>query len=276
MSTLHTYHCDQRSDEWFELRRGIVTASVVGRLVTSRAKSAADYDCPGCGAKVMHPCLSKTSKGDPKPIQTLHPERHQYAADNAADSPRIIEAATGDDVRTLTVTLVAERITGTSEDGYLNADMIRGIEEEPRAREKYAETHEGVEEVGFLLRDFGGYQLGLSPDGLVGTDGLLEIKAPRAKGHLQTILSDEVPVQYVGQLQAALLVSGRKWVDFVSWFGGLPMWTKRVYPDHAWHAAILAAVQTFEHNATQLLADYSKATDGLPMTEPRPDLEVVI
>ena len=123
-----------------------------------------------------------------------------------------------------------------------------------------------------MLRDFDGYQIGLSPDGLVGEEGLLEIKAPRAKGHLQTILADEVPAQYVPQVQTALLVSGRKWLDFVSWFGGLPMFTKRVYPDPVWHAAILAAVQTFEHNAAGLLADYRKATDGLPMTEPRPDL----
>jgi hypothetical protein len=67
-----------------------------------------------------------------------------------------------------------------------------------------------------MRRDEDGWTLGYSPDGLVGDDGLIEIKAPRAKTHLRTILADEVPAHYMAQCQAGLLVTGRKWIDFVS------------------------------------------------------------
>jgi predicted phage-related endonuclease len=101
----------------------------------------------------------------------------------------------------------------------------------------------------------------------VGDDGLIEIKCPRAKSHLSTIVADEVPAYYMGQLQAGLLVSGRKWIDYVSFCAGMPMFVKRVLPDENWHAAIVEAVAAFEKAAEQMASDYLTAAVGLPTTE---------
>ena len=157
----------------------------------------------------------------------------------------------------------------------MTADMWRGVEHEPFARMKYAEHHAPVTECGFMVREIGGARLGLSPDGLVGDDGLIEIKAPRAKGHLQTILSGRVPSFHMAQLQAGLLVSGREWVDFISFCGGMPLFVKRVLPAPDWFEAITAAVEKFEQVAAEMTAAYKQAAADMPATE-RIELEVVI
>ena len=213
---------EQRSEAWYAARCGIVTASVVGKLLTPTLK----------------------------------------VADN-------------DTARGVTASLVAERITGHVEPTFTSDDMWRGIEHEPIARDLYSGHHGEAVECGFMRLDGDGWTLGYSPDGLVGNDGLIEIKCPRAKGHVATILADAVPTYYMAQLQAGLLVSGRKWIDYVSFCAGLPLYVKRVTPDPAWQDAIVAACQQFEANAAQMLAAYAKAIDGLPTTE-RIDLEIVI
>jgi hypothetical protein len=206
----------QGSDEWHDQRRGVVTASVVGQLVT----------------------------------------------------PKALKIAANDKSRSIVAQLVAERITGYTDPTYVGDDMLRGVEDELRARELYATVYQRpVREVGFLLRKEDTWQLGYSPDGLVGADGLIEVKAPRAKGHLSTILADEVPAEYMAQCQAGLLVSGREWLDFISFSGGMPMWHKRVLPEPAWQDAIVTAVEQFEATAAEMVADYAGKTEGLPATE---------
>ena len=79
--------------------------------------------------------------------------------------------------------------------------------------------------------------------------------------------ADEVPAENMAQLQCGLLVSGREWIDYVSFCGGMPLWVKRVEPDPKWQAAIVAAVAAFEEAVAQMVADYHKAVTGLPMTE---------
>jgi putative phage-type endonuclease len=221
--TLHEYpKVDQGSPEWHTLRRGIVTASVVGKLITPTLK-VADND---------------TSRG-------------------------------------LTATLVAERITGFTEDTPMNADMWRGVDSEPIARDIYSGLHQQAVETGFMLRKEQGWQLGYSPDGLIADDGLLEIKAPRQKTHLITILSGvHVPAHYMAQCQAGLLVSGRKWLDFVSYCGGMPLWVSRVYPNHDWFEVIEAACRRFEETAAEMVDRYTGAVDGLPATERIVELEM--
>lgn len=258
----------QGSDEWHEQRRGLVTASVVGKLVTKRALTGIDYECPDCGARPDAPCLSKVRRGGEvaTPIKSLHPGRAEVA--RHSDAPPVLDVARGDEATGLTLQLVAERIAGYIDPTYIGDDMLRGIEEEPRARDLYAEFYRRkVTETGFLLRKEDTWQLGYSPDGLVGDDGLIEIKAPRAKTHLRTILSGEVPDQYMAQCQAGLLVSGRAWLDFISFSGGMPMWHKRLYPDPAWQEAIVAAVEQFETTAAQMVEEYEAKTVGLPPTE---------
>lgn len=222
--TLHLYpDVIQGSEQWHDLRRGIVTASVVGKLLTPALK----------------------------------------VADN-------------DTSRAITATLAAERITGWTDETAMTSDMWRGVTCEPIARDLYSEHHAPADEFGFMLLEEDGWSLGLSPDGIVGDEGLIEIKAPRARTHLATILADRVPPQYMGQCQAALMVSGRKWLDFVSFYGGLKLWTKRVHPDPDWFAAIEAACRQFEKNVTDLTAAYATTTARLPATERVRDEDMVI
>ena len=95
-------------------------------------------------------------------------------------------------------------------------DIERGNRLEPIARQEYeARTLTPVEEVGFIESDDS--LLGYSPDGLVGEDGLIEIKAPRKSKHLETVFKNEVPLEHIAQIQGGLLLTGRKWLDFISY-----------------------------------------------------------
>lgn len=263
--TLHIYaDLEQRSKEWYEARCGIVTASAVGNLISVNPPNAITVDCPTCKAGAGDPCLSAARK-TPTPIKTLHDARNEAAS----NLPPVYGPADNDTARNLLATLAAERITGYVEDTWISNDMWRGIESEPYARDLYAEhcTDQPVTEVGFMVRDYGDFVLGYSPDGLVGDDGLIEIKAPRQKGHLATVVSNEVPAHYMAQLQTGLLVSGRKWIDFVSYSGGMHLWPKRVTPDPKWQAAILAAAARAEQAIEEQVAAYEQAVVGLPLAE---------
>lgn len=214
--TLHVYEdLEQGTPEWLAARAGIVTASVVGQLVTAK---------------------------------TVKPAANDYS-------------------RALTATLVAERITGHVEAIYESADMLRGTLDEPYARDIYSDHYAPANEVGFMVRDDWGFRLGYSPDGLVGNDGLIEIKSRRQKKQLATILADEVPLENMAQIQCGLLVSGRDWLDYVSYCGGMPLYVTRVLPDEKWQKAIIEAVTTFEETAAQMLEAYAVAVDGSPLTE---------
>lgn len=218
--SLTTYpHLEQGGDAWLEARRGIITASVIGALITTKTLAVAN---------------NETSRGTIAKI-------------------------------------VAERITGEVEQSYINDDMARGNFVEPIARGWYATNHAPVTELGFMVREVDGCRVGFSPDGLVGDDGLIEIKAPRAKGHLLTHLSGEVPSHHLAQIQCGLLVSGRSWCDFISYHGGLPVFCKRVEADERWAEAIRRTVVEFEATASDMQATYTANTQGLPATEPLPD-----
>lgn len=260
---------EQGTDEWLAARCGIVTASTVGKLLTVSRWGALDYLCPDCGAECGMPCLSKAKKadGEPTPIKTMHPARVEWARDHADTSPLIVQPATGDDARNLTLSLVAERITGHVDQAYINTDMWRGILEEPAARQAYSEHHAPVEEMGFITRTINGHRIGYSPDGLVGKDGLIEIKSRLQKKQLHTILDQGVPAENMAQLQCGLLVTGRKWIDYVSFSGGMPLWVTRVLPDPNWFDAITQAVALFEANAADMITRYRSAVDGLPVME---------
>jgi hypothetical protein len=265
---------EQGSEAWHDQRRGLVTASVVGRLLTVGAPGPIDYACPDCKATVNAPCISRTRK-EPTPIKTMHDARATVAAEQAKNAPPVIEVADNETSRALTATLVAERITGFTEDTPMSRDMNRGVWSEPFARDLYSIHYEPVTEIGFMRYEGDGWALGYSPDGLVGDDGLIEIKAPRSKTQLLTVITDDVPTHYMAQCQAGLLVSGRKWLDFVSYAGGMHVYVKRVLPDRAWFAAIEAACRTFETTAAAMVADYQKRTAGRPLA-PRIDFELEV
>lgn len=267
----------QRSEAWFAARRGLVTASSVGKLISVGSPGATEYECPKCGSAPTHPCLSLVKK-TPTPIQKPHDERTAVAAKEAATAPPVLSVADNETSRALTATLAAERVAGFTEETPMSSDMSRGVWSEPFARDLYSTHYAQAVECGLMVRTEDGWSLGWSPDGLVEPDGAIEIKAPRSKGHLLTVVAGEVPQHYMAQCQAALLVSGRAWIDFVSYVGGLHIYVKRVLPDPAWFAVIEAACRKFESDAAALVADYSQRVEGRPVAERIPtyfDLEVV-
>jgi len=110
--------------------------------------------------------------------------------------------------------LAAEILTGAAEDSYSNKYMEWGNECEPQARAMYEfETGSDVDQVAFIeLNEY----IGVSPDGLIGDDGLIEIKCPKTTTQLQRFLSGDFPSTYKAQVQGQLWVSDRSWCDFVS------------------------------------------------------------
>lgn len=269
-----TVHKDllQGTDEWFDVRRGIVTASTVGNLITMKRLTAGDYACPDCGAPAADPCRSKTKPG--AVIKTFHPDRAETA--RKSKSPLVFETASTDLSRSLTLLLVAERITGWTEPTFMNDAMARAVADEPVARSIYNEHYAPVTEVGFMIEDKWGFPLGYSPDGLVGEVGLIEVKSRAPKGQVATVLAGHPPAENMAQLQAGLLVSGRKWIDYISFSGGMHMYVKRVYPDPRWFEAIVNAVSAFESNAREMISLYQDAVSGLQPTNRTRELGMVI
>ena len=107
----------------------------------------------------------------------------------------------------------------------------RGKVLEPEARKYYAFQRDlEPQTVGFVYRDEA-RMCGCSPDGLVGDDGLLEMKCPMPPKHLQYLAGDTVPREHKTQVQGQLWVTGREWCDFMSYHPGLPPFIKRVEPD---------------------------------------------
>ncbi|MBR1032722.1 lambda exonuclease family protein [Bradyrhizobium liaoningense] len=131
--------------------------------------------------------------------------------------------------------LIAERLTGSPTETYTNAAMQHGTETEPEARAAY-EFYQGVtvEQVAFVSHPKID-QAGASPDGLVGADGLVEIKCPNTATHLETLLGQAVPAKYVDQMQFQMACTGRQWCDFVSYDNRMPehmrMFVRRVQRD---------------------------------------------
>jgi len=156
--------------------------------------------------------------------------------------------------------LLAQRITGYVEPQYVSDDMLRGQQDEIEARALYAKHYAPVEEVGFITNDEWGFKIGYSPDGLVGDDGLIECKSRRQRFQAATIVDWGVPPEYMLQLQTGLLVSGRAWVDFCSYCGGMPMVTLRVHPMDYVQAAIIGAATLFEIQLAQYLDGYRDHT----------------
>lgn len=131
--------------------------------------------------------------------------------------------------------LIAERLTGTVAESFTNAAMQWGTDTEPQARAAYEFfQNETVTEIGFV--DHPTIPMsGASPDGLVGSDGLVEIKCPNTATHIDTLLKCNVPAKYIKQMQWQMACTGRKWCDFVSYDPRMPehlaLFVKRVESD---------------------------------------------
>lgn len=132
--------------------------------------------------------------------------------------------AFGDPAKAYALQIALERITGESAGGgYSNAHMERGHEQEPLARMLYEETYFcDVTNGGFF--DLGG--IGCSPDGMVGEDGLIEIKSVIASVHYANVKRGGVDPSYKWQVISNLLFTEREWIDFVSYCHEYPVGKK--------------------------------------------------
>ena len=186
---------EQRSEDWFAIRLGKVTASRVADVI---AKTKTGYST----------------------------SRENYMAQ-----------------------LVVERLTQTKAESYTNAAMQWGTDQEPFARAAY-EAAQGVmvEEVGFVPHPTIEWA-GASPDGLVGDDGLVEIKCPNTATMIEALLTGKVPTKYFTQMQFQMACTGTKFCDYVVFDPRMPakaqLFVTRVNRDDAYIAEIEAEIIKF-------------------------------
>jgi len=172
-----------------------------------------------------------------------------------------LKVADNKDVRLHLYELLAQRVNNYVEPHFESYDMERGKFDEEHAREKYSEEYARVAECGFITNDRWGFTLGYSPDGLVGDEGLIEVKSRIQKHQMKTLVEcvarDTIPDDYVIQVQSALLISEREWCDFISYSGGMVMAVVRVWPDPVIQAAIVEAARQFEARINEAHKTYN-------------------
>jgi len=151
--------------------------------------------------------------------------------------------------------LVAERLTGQPYPQYVSAAMARGTEYEAQARAAYSFYRDvDVVEVGFIVHPTIAMS-GCSPDGLVGDDGLVEIKCPNTATHIETLLGAPIPNAYLVQCGWQMACTGRKWCDWVSFDPRLPeRW--QLFVDRIWVDD--SAIRDMEKLATEFLEEVAK------------------
>lgn len=193
-----------------------------------------------------------------------------------------LKPASNDKEKTHLYELLAQRITKYVEPRYISDSMLRGKDDEIEALDVYAKTYAQVETVGFITNDKWGFKLGYSPDALVGSDGLVEAKSRNQKLQIKTLVDyvsvDAIDPDFMIQCQTGFMVSERKWLDLVSYCGGLPMATVRVYPDPKIQSAILAAATEFEGRlliAEQKYLSVLESKARLIPTERKIELEMI-
>lgn len=196
MSAVYYRDVEQRSDEWYALRCGVLTASEL--------KAA-----------------------------TVGPRGGRAARDELLNR------------------LAAEALLQETEDAYSGGHLQRGRENEEEARRLYALVRDAtVEPCGFVMNG----RLGCSPDGLVGDDGLVEIKDALPKIQVARLRAGVVPKEFADQVDGQLLVTERSWCDFVSHSRGLPPLIVRVERDEDRIAALAATAGSFVRELDELVA----------------------
>lgn len=157
--------------------------------------------------------------------------------------------------RTYMLKLIGERMTGEPMDRYSNGHMDRGHEMEPDAVNLYAFMKDvDPQKVGFIRNG----ECGCSPDRLVGTDGVAEIKSKLPHLQLEVLLKDELPPEHKPQVQGEIWLAEREWADFVSYWPGLPLFVKRVYRDDEYIEKLDAGVRQFLEEMAELQAKIEK------------------
>lgn len=182
----------------------------------------------------------------------------KVGASAVADATARTKTGWGASRANLAARLVAERLTGTLQESYTNDAMRWGVEKEPEARAFY-EFVQGnkVEQVGLVLHPTIEHAVA-SPDGLVGDDGLVEIKCPNTATHIDTLLSGSADPRYTKQMQWQMACTGRQWVDWVSYDPRMPaemqMFCARVNRDDAMIGELEQQITEFLSEVAQTVA----------------------
>ncbi|RVT36873.1 lambda exonuclease family protein [Acinetobacter indicus] len=161
----------------------------------------------------------------------------------------------------LTLTILAERLTGVQEESKITGPMQWGIDQEPYAIAAYEnETGNFVCETGFIDHpDIS--NSGASPDGLVGSDGQIEVKCPSTTTHINTLLSRKVPDEHIPQITWQLACTRRVWCDFISYDPCLPKHLQiviiRVFAKDLDIAGIECSVTQFNKTVEAVLKEMS-------------------
>lgn len=176
-------------------------------------------------------------------------------------TPSLYKPSSNEKERAHVYELAAQRITKYVEPHFISDDMLRGKEDEQEVRDIYEKHYAPVKQCGGVTNDRFGFTIWYSPDGLVGDDGLLEGKSRRQRFQVETIIEgvpvDKAPEEFVLQLQTGLMVANdRKWIDFITHRGGLPMATIRCYPDQRIQEAIFEAAYKFEKKIKEKVDKY--------------------
>jgi putative phage-type endonuclease len=154
--------------------------------------------------------------------------------------------------------LIGEKLANRKEENYQNAHMLRGIELEDDARSLYSFIKDvTVETVGLCYPDERKL-CGASPDGLVGKDGILEIKCPCFAVHIEYLLKGKLPTTYFQQVQGQLYVTERKWCDFMSYSEGLEPFIVRVERDETFIKKLEVALEKFSEEFEDTVAQIQK------------------
>lgn len=162
--------------------------------------------------------------------------------------------------------LALERIMGYSQPGYTSPAMQWGIATEPEARAAY-EMARGDMVAGCGLIDHPTIEMsGASPDGLIGSDGLLEIKCPESKQHIEYLRLSTAPAKYKPQIQWQLACTGRAWCDFVSYDPRFPeplrLHIVRVDRDAEYIASVELEVVEFLKQVAAVVAEIERIGNG--------------
>jgi len=151
--------------------------------------------------------------------------------------------------------LIVERLTNESQDNdFVSSAMLWGIEKEDMARVAYQEENKVlVKQEGFIKieNEFIGY----SPDGLVSENGLIEIKCPSSAKHFEYLDTQEIPKEYINQMVLGMIVTKRKWCDFISYDPRFPksmqLFVKRIFAKDYDTEGFLKTVREFNNEVEQ-------------------------
>jgi hypothetical protein len=162
--------------------------------------------------------------------------------------------------------LIVEILTGMTTEHYITREMEWGVAQEPFARAAYElECDVMVETTGFVLHPDVA-RFGASPDGLVGEEGMIQIKCPNTATHLGWMLEGSVPLEHAPQMLAEMACTGRQWSDFVSFDPRLPkhlqLFVRRFERDDTLVAQLEAEVIRFNGEIEDLLAKLPQAPES--------------